>query len=63
MGKTVNYFPIDEQANFYDVHNTKHKIYCADVHKALSLCIYRLGYSELEKRMEQIAPCEYTQKD
>lgn len=60
--KTVNYFPIDEQANFYDVHNTKHKIYCADVHKALSLCIYRLGYSELEKRMEQIAPCEYTQK-
>ena len=42
--KTAKYFTISEQAKPYDSQNTRHKIYCADVHKALSLCIHRLRY-------------------
>ncbi|BFL48214.1 ATP-binding protein [Lactonifactor longoviformis] len=60
--KTVNYFPIDEYAKPYDSQNTRHKIYCSDVHRAISLCIHRLGYTGLEKRMEQMAPREYAQR-
>ncbi len=60
--KTVHYFSIDDAAKPYDSQNTKHKIYCADVHKALSLCIKRLGYSKLEECMEKMAPCEYKQR-
>lgn len=60
--KTAKYFTISEQAKPYDSQNTRHKIYCADVHKALSLCIHRLRYPELEERMEQLAPREYAQR-
>lgn len=61
-GKTIYYFHIDESAKSYDSSNIRNKIYCSDVHEAISLCSYRLGYSEVEKHMEQIAPLEYGQR-
>lgn len=60
--KTVNYFKINEQEQPYNLQNIRNKIYCADVHEALSLCIHRLGYYRLEKRMEQIGHREYHQR-
>lgn len=60
--KTVKYFTINEHAGPYDSRNTKNKIYCSDTHEALSLCGLRLGYTELDKRMEQMAPREYSQR-
>lgn len=60
--KTVKYFKINEQVRAYDLSDTRNKIYCADIHEAISLCSKRLGYTDLEKRMEQMAPREYSQK-
>ena len=60
--KTVKYFTINEQARPYDSRNTQNKIYCSDTREALSLCGLRLGYAELDKRLEQMAPREYSQR-
>jgi len=60
--KTINYFTIDEYAKQYDSQNTKNKIYCSDIHMAISLCSNRMGYKELENRMQNLAPCEYAQR-
>lgn len=60
--KTIQYYPINEYADRYDHGNIINKIYCADVHEAISLCASRLNYSDLEESMRSIAPVEFAQK-
>lgn len=55
-------FHINELADRYDSKNTRKKIYIADIHVAIRLCAERLGYKGIEKRLNKIAPIEFTQK-
>lgn len=60
--KATSYFRLDEHAGQYDNQNTRRKIYCADIHKAISLCAKRLKYKDFENKMSIVAPLEYAQE-
>ena len=60
--KATSYFRLDEHAGQYDNQNTGRKIYCADIHKAISLCAKRLKYEDCESKMSIVAPLEYAQE-
>ena len=53
---------LDEHAGQYDNQNIRRKIYCADIHKAISLCAKRLKYEDFENKMSIVAPLEYAQE-
>lgn len=60
--KAAEYFALNEYAERFDSKNTRNKIYCADTHRAISLCAKRLGYNTLEEKMKERAPLEYAQE-
>lgn len=60
--RATKIFHIDELADRYDSKNTRKKIYIADIHNAIRLCAERLGYDEIEKKLNEIAPVEFAQK-
>jgi len=60
--KAAEYFALNEYAERFDRKNTRNKIYCADTHRAISLCAKRLGYNTLEEKMKERAPLEYAQE-
>ena len=60
--KAAEYFALNEYAERFDSKNTRNKIYCADTHRAISLCAKRLGYNTLKEKMKERAPLEYAQE-
>lgn len=60
--KAISYFPLNEYAGRYDNKNMRRKIYCADIHEAITLCAKRLKYDALEDKMSKMAPLEYAQE-
>ncbi len=55
-------FKINLNAKQYDNNNNLNKIYISDFHYAISLCSQRLGYLDIECKLQKIAPTEYNQK-